>query len=278
MRGFRDEVAVVTGAGSGIGRALAHDLARAGARVEVSDIVADAAEETASRCRDLGAWAKAVRLDVTDRDAVENHARSMEAEHGRVDLVINNAGVALAASVAEQGYDDVFHVFDVNLRGVVHGTQAFLPALERAGGRLVNISSMFGLVPAPYNSAYAATKFAVRGYTEALAIDLDLAGSPVAVTCVHPGGVDTCITDNATTAPGNEELVEGFKRLLHMPPPRAARIILRAVARGQRRVLVGRDAWAMHVAGTVLGHRVQHLAAAAVRRGVRTLPEPSARR
>ncbi len=277
MRGFRDDVAVVTGAGSGIGRALALDLARAGARVEVSDIDAGAAERTASACRDLGAWAKASALDVSDHRAVVEHAERVDHEHGRVDLVINNAGIALAANVVEQDVGDVLEVLDVNLRGVVHGTQAFLPALQRApAGRLVNLSSMFGLVPAPYNSAYAASKFAVRGYTEALAMDLDIVGSPVTVTCVHPGGVDTSIADNARTAPGNEDLVEGFKQLLRMPPERASRIILRAVARGQRRVLVGRDAWVMHVANMVLGHRFQRLLAAGARRGAANLRAPAA--
>ena len=267
MQGFRDEVAVVTGAGSGIGRALALDLARAGARVEVSDVAGDAAEETAARARELGAWAKAVRLDVTDRQGVSAYARAVEDEHGRVDLVVNNAGVALAAQVVEQEVEDVLDVLDVNLRGVIHGTQAFLPALQRApAGRLVNISSLFGLVPMPYNSAYAASKFGVRGYTEALAMELDIAGSPVAVTCVHPGGVATRIVDNARTAEGNEELAEEFKRTLRMPPEKAARIILRGVARRRRRVLVGADAWALHATQLALGHRFQRVIAAGARR------------
>ena len=267
MQGFADEVAVVTGAGSGIGRALALDLARAGARVEVSDVRADAAEETATRLRELGAWAKAAELDVTDRAEVEGYARRVEDEHGRVDLVINNAGLALAAQVAEQDLDDVAAVLDVNLRGVIHGTHAFLPALHRApAGRLVNLSSLFGLVPMPYNSAYAASKFGVRGYTEALAMELDIAGSPVSVTCVHPGGVATSIVDHARKAPGNEELAEGFKRALRMPSEQAARIILRGVARRRRRVLVGADAWAVHTASLLLGHQWQRVIAAAARR------------
>jgi NAD(P)-dependent dehydrogenase (short-subunit alcohol dehydrogenase family) len=273
-QGFRDEVAVVTGAGSGIGRALCLDLARAGARVVASDVVGSGAEDTAARCRELGGWAKAAQLDVADHDAVTAHAREVEDEHGRVDLVINNAGTALAAAVAEQTLDDVFHVLDVNLRGVIHGTQAFLPALERApAGRLVNISSLFGLVPMPMNSAYAASKYAVRGYTEALAIELDIAGSSVGVTCVHPGGVATGIVDNARTAPGREELAQGFKQALRMPPERAARIILRAVARRQRRVLVGADAWALHLTQLALGHRFQRMVAAGARR---RLPEAGA--
>lgn len=269
MQGFFDEVAVVTGAGSGIGRALALDLARAGARVEVSDVVADAAEDTAAAIRGLGGWGKATRIDVADRAAVLTHAADVETAHGRVDLVVNNAGTALAARVVEQEIDDVDHVLDVNLRGVVHGTQAFLPALQRApAGRLVNLSSVFGLVPMPYNSAYAASKFGVRAYTEALAMELEMAGSPVAVTCVHPGGVATRIAQNARTARGNEQLVAEFHRLLRMPPARAARIILRAVARRRRRVLVGADARLLHAAGLLLGPGYQRAVAAAARRGL----------
>lgn len=267
MRGFRDEVAVVTGAGSGIGRALALDLVRAGARVELSDVGGHAAEETASMARELGGWAKAVALDVTDRAGMAAYARSVEDAHGRVDLVINNAGRALAAQVVEQHVDDVVDVLDVNLRGVIHGTQSFLPALQRAtAGRLVNISSLFGLVPMPFNSAYAASKYGVRGYTEALAMELDIAGSSVSVTCVHPGGVATGIVDNARTAPGTEELAEGFKRALRMPPETAARIILRGVARHKRRVLVGGDAWALHSAQLLLGSRFQRVVSAGARR------------
>lgn len=267
MQGFRDEVAVITGAGSGIGRALALDLARAGARVEVCDIVGEAAEDTATRARDLGTWAKAVGLDVADREAMEAYARDVEDEHGRVDLVINNAGLALAAQVVEQSAEDVFEVLDVNLRGVINGTQAFLPALQRASaGRLVNISSLFGLVPMPYNSAYAASKFGVRGYTETLAMELDIAGSPVTVSCVHPGGVNTRIVDNARTVPGNEELLEGFRQVLRMSPEKAARLILRGVARGRRRILVGADARMLNGMHLLLGARFQRLVAAGARR------------
>jgi NADP-dependent 3-hydroxy acid dehydrogenase YdfG len=275
VHGFADEVAVVTGAGSGIGRALALDLARAGARLALSDVDLPAVEETAARCRDLGAEAKAHHLDVADRAAVEAHARAVEDDHGRVDLVINNAGVAIAARAVEQHLDDVDHLLDINLRGVIYGSQAFLPALHRApAGRLVNISSVFGLVPMPLNSAYNASKFGVRGYTEALAIELETADSPVRVTCVHPGGVATGIATSARTAPGNEELVASFQQLLRMPPERAARIILRGVARGRRRVLVGRDAWALHLGYRLLGHGFQRVVAVGARRVLGDRPAP----
>lgn len=280
MQGFRDEVAVITGAGSGIGRALALDLARAGARVEISDIDQDAAEETAVRARDLGAWAKAVRLDVVDPNAVQAHAHALEDQHGRVDLVINNAGRALAAAAVEQRLDDVYRILDVNLRGVINGSQAFLPALHRArAGRLVNLSSVFGLTPMPYNSAYAASKFGVRGYTEALAMELQMARSPVAAICVYPGGVNTGIIDNALIPPANQLAAERGKRVLRMPPEKAAPIILRGVARRRRRILVGADARALHLAQLGLGTTFNRAIGVGARRVARiggitpTLPE-----
>ena len=267
VQGFRDEVAVVTGAGSGIGRALALALSGAGARVEATDIDAQAAEATAAACRELGAWAKATRVDVSDRRAVTDLAMRVEQEHGRVDLMINNAGTALAATVVQQRPEDVDRVLDVNLHGVINGTHAFLPALHRArAGRLVNVSSLLGIVPAPLSSAYCASKFAVRGYTESLAIELDVARSPVSVTCVLPGGVDTGIVDHARTMPDTHDLAEGFKRVLRMPPEQAARIILRAVARRQRRVLVGRDAHLAHLAQLAFGTRLHRAVGAGLRR------------
>lgn len=267
MQDFRNEVAVITGAGSGLGRALALDLARAGAHVEVSDIDEPAAERTAADCRDLGAWAKGTALDVVDRGAALAHAEAVEAAHGKVDLVINNAGIALAGLVAEQRLDDVDHVLDVNLRGVINGTQAFLPALERSpAGRLVNISSIFGFVAMPFNSAYCASKFAVRAFTEVVAMEQVITGSTVTVICVHPGGVATDIIDNARTTPSAAPLVHRFRGALRKPPDHAARIILRGVARHRRRVLVGTDAWTLHLLQLAAGPRFQQLIAAGGRR------------
>jgi short-subunit dehydrogenase len=261
-----NRVTVVTGAASGLGRALAIELAGRGAVLELSDVDATGLEETAARCRDLGASAKTHLVDVSDHDAVSTFADAVSAEHGAVRMVINNAGIALAAQATEQRLVDIHRVLDVNLRGVINGTQAFLPALEASGdGRLVNISSVFGLVPMPYNSAYNASKFAVRGYTEAVAIELDISGAPITVTCVHPGGIATNIAANAQSAPGNEQLLASFETLLRMPPERAAKIILQAVAHRRRRVLVGADAWALHLGSAFLGHRFQHLVAAALR-------------
>jgi NAD(P)-dependent dehydrogenase (short-subunit alcohol dehydrogenase family) len=259
-------VTVVTGAASGLGRALAIELADRGATLELSDVDVTGLEETAARCRDLGAPAKTHLVDVADHAAVGAFADAVVAEHGAVRMVINNAGIALAAQATEQRLADIHRVLDVNLRGVINGTQAFLPALEASGdGRLVNISSVFGLVAMPFNSAYNASKFAVRGYTEAVAIELDIARVPITVTCVHPGGIATNIAANAQSAPGNEQLLASFEALLRMPPERAARLILEGVARRRRRVLVGADAWALHLGSALLGHRFQHLVAAALR-------------
>jgi NAD(P)-dependent dehydrogenase (short-subunit alcohol dehydrogenase family) len=256
VRTFAGRTAVVTGAGSGIGRALVAELARRGARVAASDVDAAAVEDTAARLTELGGTVRAWRLDVTDRDAVEAHATEVVDTFGSADLVINNAGVALAARAVEQSAKDVTKVIDVDLLGVVHGTQAFLPHLLASGdGHLVNISSLFGLLAMPYNSAYNAAKFGVRGYTESIAIELAAARAPVGVTCVHPGGVATSIARNAQRPVDDEGLADAFEQVLRMPPERAATIILRGVARGRRRQLVGVDAWAAHVVQSALGAR-----------------------
>jgi NAD(P)-dependent dehydrogenase (short-subunit alcohol dehydrogenase family) len=256
VRTFSGRTAVVTGAGSGLGRALAAELARRGARVAASDVDAAAVADTAARLTELGGTVRAWRLDVTDRDAVAAHASEVVDTFGSADLVINNAGVALAARAVEQTAEDATEVIDVDLLGVVHGTQAFLPHLLASGdGHLVNISSLFGLIAMPYNSAYNAAKFGVRGYTESIAIELAAARAPVGVTCVHPGGVATSIARNAQRPIDNDGLADAFEQVLRMPPERAATIILRGVARGRRRQLVGIDAWVAHVAQSALGAR-----------------------
>lgn len=256
MRSFANRTAVVTGAGSGIGRALAHELARRGARVAASDVDADGLAGTVDAVTSLGGTIQGWQLDVTDAGAVEAHAADVVDTFGSADLVINNAGVALAARADEQTAKAAAKVVDVDLLGVINGTQAFLPHLLASGdGHLVNISSLFGLVAMPYNSAYNAAKFGVRGYTEAVAIELAAARAPVGVTCVHPGGVATGIARNAERPATNDGLANAFEKALRMPPHRAATIILRGVSQGRRRQLVGADAWALHVAQTALGAR-----------------------
>ena len=256
MRTFSGRTAVVTGAGSGIGRALSVELARRGALVAASDVDTAGLEATVTSITSRGGTAKAWTLDVTDADAVQRHADEVAEAFGGVHLVINNAGVALAARAVEQTAAQVTKVIDVDLIGVVNGTQAFLPHLLASGdGHLVNVSSLFGLIAMPYNSAYNAAKFGVRGYTESIAIELSASRAPVGVTCVHPGGVKTGIASSAVVAEGNDGLTSAFEKVLRMSPERAAEIILRGVQRGRRRQLVGVDAWAAHVGQTVLGSR-----------------------
>jgi butyryl-CoA dehydrogenase len=176
------------------------------------------------------------------------------AEHGAVHLVANNAGVALGAPVATMSEDDFRWLMDINFWGVVHGTQAFLPHLEASADgpgtcHVVNVSSVFGLVPIPTQSAYNASKYAVRGFTESLRMELELAGSPVTATVVHPGGIRTNIVRNARIAEDlsdvagtEDERATQFDRIARTTPEQAARVILAAVDRNERRVLVGPDA------------------------------------
>ncbi|GAB2925364.1 SDR family NAD(P)-dependent oxidoreductase [Rhodococcus aerolatus] len=250
--------AVVTGAGSGIGRALAHELVRRGAVVALSDVDGAAAERTAADCRASGGTARAWRLDVTDRAAVLAHADEVAAELGPVHLVVCNAGVSVNASVAESTEEDMRWVMEVNHWGMVHGAQAFLPHLTASGdGQLAVVSSLFGLVAAPGQAAYNASKFAVRGFAEALRMELRLAGTPVAVSTVHPGGIRTNIARNARVGASEDRdaAAAAFETLARTSPETAARVILDGLARGRSRILVGPDAVAVAVLPRLLGAR-----------------------
>jgi NAD(P)-dependent dehydrogenase (short-subunit alcohol dehydrogenase family) len=252
---FAGQAAVVTGAGSGIGRALACELARHGARLAISDVDEPGLRETATRVRHLGATLRSDLLDVADRSAMLEYAEAVVREFGEVHLLINNAGVSHGGDVRGMSFADIERVMNVDFWGVVNGTKAFLPHLIASGdGTLVNISSIFGLVPIPGQSAYAAAKFAVRGFTESLRIEMLIAGSPVRVTCVHPGGVKTAIARNGTVnagddPAGNAELFE--TTLARTTPERAATLILRGVAAGRPRVFVGWDSRVLYLLGSV---------------------------
>ncbi|MEH6561284.1 MAG: SDR family oxidoreductase, partial [Marinobacter sp.] len=188
MKDLKNKVAVVTGAGSGIGRALAKALAMRGCRLALSDVNEEGLAETAAAIE--GSEVRTYRLDVGDRDAIYAHAAEVAKDFGQVNIIINNAGVALSASVREMTDADFEWIMNIDFWGVAHGTRAFLPHLIASGdGHVVNISSVFGLIGVPTQSAYNAAKFAVRGFTESLRQEMKLEKQPVAVSCVHPGGI-----------------------------------------------------------------------------------------
>jgi NADP-dependent 3-hydroxy acid dehydrogenase YdfG len=246
MRGFAGKVAVVTGAGSGIGQALAVELGRSGASVAISDVDTEGLAQTEEQLKAIGAPVKADRLDVTEREAFLLYADAVAEHFGKVNQIYNNAGIAFVGDIEVSQFKDIERVMDVDYWGVVNGTKAFLPHLIASGdGHVVNVSSVFGLFAVPGQAAYNSAKFAVRGFTEALRQEMILARHPVRVTTVHPGGIKTAIARNATTAEGldSEKLANLFdKKLAKTSPRRAAEIILDAVSKNRARVLVGTDA------------------------------------
>ena len=263
MQGFAGKVAAVTGAGSGIGQALAVELARSGAKVAISDVDTESLAQTEERLQAIGAPVKADRLDVTEREAFLAYADAVSEHFGRVNQIYNNAGIAFTGDVEVSQFKDIERVMDVDFWGVVNGTKAFLPHLIASGdGHVINISSVFGLFSAPGQAAYNSAKFAVRGFTEALRQEMSIAGHPVAVTTVHPGGIRTAIARNATVADGLDqaELARTFdKRLARTSPQRAAQIILEAVRKKKARVLVGTDAKVLDALVRLTGPRYQQL-------------------
>ena len=246
MQKLEGAVAVVTGAASGIGRSLALRLARAGCQLALADIDAGGLGETVAAARQAGSRATAHRVDVAALDQMTAFRDAVLGEHGGVDLLINNAGVALLGTVEEVSLDDIRWLVDINFWGVVHGAKLFLPALkQRPEAHIVNISSVFGLIAPSGNAAYCASKFAVRGFSESLAHEL--AGSNVRVSTVHPGGIRTPIVTHARAAAGvgnaqRDDVITRFEQAARTTPDAAAERILRGIRRNEKRILIGGDA------------------------------------
>jgi NADP-dependent 3-hydroxy acid dehydrogenase YdfG len=263
MQGFAGKVAVVTGAGSGIGQALAIELGRRGAKLAISDVDTEGLAVTEEKLKALGAPVKADRLNVTEREAFLLYADAVKAHFGKVNQIYNNAGIAFTGDVEISQFKDIERVMDVDFWGVVNGTKAFLPHLIESGdGHVINVSSLFGIFSVPGQSAYNAAKFAVRGFTESLRQEMLAKKRPVAVTTVHPGGIKTAIARNATAAEGLDakELANVFdKKMASTTPERAAEIILEAVRKKKARVLVGADAKILDVIVRVTGSGYQKL-------------------
>ena len=272
MEGFAGKVAVVTGAGSGIGQALALELGRSGAKLAISDVDLEGLAVTEARLKAIGAPVKADRLDVTEREAFELYADAVKAHFGKVNQIYNNAGIAYTGDVEVSSYKDIERVMDVDFWGVVNGTKAFLPHLMESGdGHVVNVSSLFGIFSVPGQAAYNAAKFAVRGFTEALRQEMVAGKRPVKVTTVHPGGIKTAIARNAAAAEGidAEKLAKTFdKKLAKTTPERAAVIILDAVRKNKARVLVGADAKVLDVIVRITGSGYQRLFSSVISRAM----------
>ena len=239
-------VAVLTGAGGGIGRALAISLAEQGCHLALADINPASLAETAAMARVHGVHVSEHPLDVSRRDAIAALPEAVLAEHGRVDLLINNAGVALGGNFDQVTTENFDWLMAINFDAVVCMTRAFLPLLrQREVARIVNVSSLFGLITPAGQTAYCASKFAVRGFSNALRLELQ--GTAVGVTVVHPGGIATGIATSARLPEGTpdaerEREMARARKLLRMPPARAAEIILNGIRKDKARVLVGNDA------------------------------------
>jgi NAD(P)-dependent dehydrogenase (short-subunit alcohol dehydrogenase family) len=246
-----DGMAVVTGAGSGIGRALAQQLAAAGSALALADVDEAGLLQTAQSLEKKSALITTHMVDVADEAAVRSFAEEVSNRHGRVTLLINNAGVALHGDFEEVSLDDFRLVMDINFWGTVYGVKFFLPVLKREKRtQIVNISSVFGIVAPAGQCAYAASKFAVRGFTEALRHEFE--GSNVGVSCVHPGGIRTQIARRArigagVTGTGHHEKAASFEKLLRTSPEVAAARILRGVERREPRILIGADAYQVDI-------------------------------
>ena len=271
MKTLDGKVVVITGAGSGIGRALALDMAARGAVLALADWDEVGLVATAQQAQTLSHHeVRTDKIDVRDREAMKAWASAVAEDLGRVNVIVNNAGVALHGEFEEVSYEDFEWVMDVDFWGVMQGTKEFLPHLIASGdGHVVNISSLFGLIGMPGQTAYNAAKFAVRGFTEALREEMLIAGHPVAVTCVHPGGIKTGIARNARATESHDQaqLARHFDtRLARMTPERAAEIIVDGILHDRPRVIVGNDAKLLDLLQRIIGARYQRLVAIGAKR------------
>lgn len=247
MKDFKNKVAAITGAGAGMGRAIAISLAGRGCHLAIADINEDAITETASLCANEHVKVTTHVVDVGKQNEVERYAEEAGHNHGSINLVFNNAGVSATDTVEHFSYEDFTWLMNINFWGVVYGTKSFLPWLHQAPeAHIINTSSIFGIIAVPSQSAYNASKFAVRGFTYALR--QELADSHIGVSCVQPGGVKTDIVKTSryvprdNTSPTREEFIARFDEFAGLTPAQAAEEILRGVEKNKAQILVGRDA------------------------------------
>jgi NAD(P)-dependent dehydrogenase (short-subunit alcohol dehydrogenase family) len=256
MKDLKGKVAAITGTASGIGKATAILLAKEGCSCAISDINEEGLHETESEVKALGAAVHATVLDVADREAVYVWAEDVVREFGGVNLVVNNAGVSLNATIENMTYEDMDWLLGINLYGMIYGTKAFLPYLKEADeGHIVNVSSVFGLMAVPTQSAYTMAKFAIKGFTECLRMELDISAYNISATVVHPGGIRTNIARDARFSEelleeigtSRDEMVESFNRGVRISPEEAALKIVDGVKRNKHRVLIGPESYFMDI-------------------------------
>lgn len=275
MKNFKNKVAAITGAGSGIGQQLAILLAKDGCHLSLSDVNEQGLAETVRLVESTGVRVTTKKVNVAQVEEVRAWAQETVQNHGSVNLIFNNAGVALGATVEGMTYEELDWIMSINFWGVVYGTKEFLPLIKKTGeGHIINISSLFGLTAQPTQSAYNATKFAVRGFTESLRQELDLENSGVSALCVHPGGIRTNIANAARMSDSIKSLgmnpeksAKTFNKLLRCPPEEAARQILQAVLKDKRRLLIGNDAKSIDLMQRILPTGYQKVVALATKLG-----------
>lgn len=275
MKNFNNKVAAITGAGSGIGQQLAVLLAKQGCHLALSDVNEQGLLKTLELIKDTGVRATLDKVNVANLEEVRAWAEKVEQDHGSINMIFNNAGVALGSTVEGASYDELEWIVGINFWGVVYGTKEFLPRIKKTGdGHVVNISSLFGLTAQPTQSAYNATKFAVRGFTESLRQELDIENCGVSALCVHPGGIRTNIANAAkmndslrALGMSPEKSARSFNKLLRCPPEEAARQILEAVQKDKRRLLIGNDAKAIDLIQRILPTGYQKFTAFATKLG-----------
>ena len=250
MKNFKNKVAAITGAGSGMGQQLAVLLAKQGCHISISDVNEKGLAETHELVKGYDVRVTSKKVNVADREQVKAWAAETVQNHGSVNMIFNNAGVALAATVEGESYEELEWLMGINYWGVVYGTKEFLPYLKQSGeGHIINTSSIFGLTSQPTQSAYNSSKFAVRGFTESLRQELDIENCGVSALCVHPGGIRTNIANDARLSDSMKKIgmnpeksIKSFNKLMRKPAVEASQEILDAVLKNKRRLLIGGDA------------------------------------
>ncbi len=283
MKNFKNKVAAITGAGSGMGQQLAVLLAKAGCHLSISDVNEKGLAETVELVKPYNVRVTSKKVNVAKLEEVRAWAADTVQNHGSVNMIFNNAGVALGSTVEGANYEDLEWIMGINYWGVVYGTKEFLPYIKKSGeGHIINTSSLFGLTAQPTQSAYNSSKFAVRGFTESLRQELDIENCGVSALCVHPGGIRTNIANDArmndslkSLGMNPEKSAKAFNKLLRMPAEDASQQILDAVLKNKRRLLIGNDAKAIDLMQRILPTGYQKVTALATKLSKRLEPKYS---